>query len=89
LVIKKIKVKKLSGSGPNERFFQIEDIKMGVEARQLEKDKDGILRDKVVQDPNSRSYKFAAKFTEIYDEIAKIYPVFDRLKKLSKAIAMA
>jgi hypothetical protein len=32
---------------------------MGVEARQLEKDKNGVLRDKIVQDPNHRAYKFA------------------------------
>jgi hypothetical protein len=34
-------------------------------------------------------YKIAQKFTEIYDEIAQVYPIFERLKKLSKAIAMA
>lgn len=36
----------------------------------MERDKNGILQDKVVQDPNHRAYKFAQKFTEIYDEIA-------------------
>ncbi len=62
---------------------------MGVDARQMEQDEKGVLHDKVNQDLNHRSYKFAAKFTEIYDEIAKIYPIYARLKKLSKAIAMA
>lgn len=70
LVIKKIKMKKLQGSQASHRLFEIGDIKVGVEARQMERDKDGILRDKVVQDPNHRAYKFAQKFTEIYDEIA-------------------
>ena len=36
----------------------------------MEQDASGILRDKIVQDTNHRSYKFAAKFTELYDEIA-------------------
>lgn len=89
LVIKDIKVKKQAKSGPSERFFEIEDIKIGVEARQLEKDAAGILRDKIVQDPNHRAYKFSQKFTELYDEIAEVYPIFKRLKQISKAIAMA
>jgi hypothetical protein len=38
LVIKDVKLKKLAKSGKNERYFEIEDIKIGVEARQLEKD---------------------------------------------------
>jgi hypothetical protein len=36
----------------------------------MEKDKNGILHDKVVQDPNDEIFKIAKKFTEIYDEIA-------------------
>lgn len=55
----------------------------------MERDASGRLKDKVVQDPNHSSFKFAKKFTEIYDEIAKVYPIFTRLKKLSKAIALA
>jgi hypothetical protein len=89
LVIKKVNIKTNAGSNRNERFFEIENIEIGVEARQLEKDKNGVLKDKVVQDVNHRAYKFAQKFTEIYDEIAEVYPVFKRLKTLSKAIAMA
>ncbi len=60
--------------------MQIGDIKIGVEARQMEKDSKGCLVDKKVQDPTAYAYKFAQKFTEIYDEIAKIYPIFSRLK---------
>ncbi len=79
----------MKNSNVYERFFEIEDIKMGVDARQMEKNEEGVLHDKVDQDKNHSSYKFAAKFTEIYEDIAKVYPIFARLKKLSKAIAMA
>ncbi len=70
LVVKKIQMKKLNSSEQAHRLFEIEDIEIGVDARQQERDKDGILRDKTVQDPNSKAYLFAQKFTEIYDEIA-------------------
>jgi hypothetical protein len=33
--------------------------------------------------------KFAAKFSEIYDELSEIYPIFGRLKQLTKAIVLA
>jgi hypothetical protein len=42
-----------------------------------------------VQDPTHRAYKFAQKFTELYEEIAEVYPIFKRLKEISKAIVMA
>jgi len=47
-VIKKVNIKTNAGSNRNERFFEIENIEIGVEARQLEKDKNGVLKDKVV-----------------------------------------
>lgn len=33
LVIKDVKIRKQAKSSPSERFFEIEDIKIGVEAR--------------------------------------------------------
>lgn len=53
---------------------------MGVEARQMEPDSTGMLVDRKVQDTNHRSYKFAEKFTQIYDQIAEEFPIFQRLK---------
>lgn len=42
-----------------------------------------------MQDPSHRAYKFAQKFTELYEEISEVYPIFKRLKEISKAIVMA
>jgi hypothetical protein len=55
----------------------------------MEKNTKGELVDRKVQDQNAASYKFAAKFTQLYEEIAQVYPIFTRLKSLSKAIALA
>jgi hypothetical protein len=43
----------------------------------------------VVQNQNHRSYKFAKRFTEVYEELSKIYPIFARLKKIALAISLA
>lgn len=41
-----------------------------------------------MQDVNDSAYKFAAKFTELYDVIAKYYPILNRLKQVFKAVAL-
>ena len=52
------------------KYIEIGDISMKVEARQMEKDSKGELVYKKVQDKTASSYRFAEKFTHLYDKIA-------------------
>ncbi|CAD8192757.1 unnamed protein product [Paramecium octaurelia] len=67
--------------------YLIDDIKVACQARQMERVGNN-LQDKICQDVNDSAYQFAAKFTQIYDTIAKYYPIFNRLKQLFKAVAL-
>ena len=42
-----------------------------------------------MQDWTHYSYKFAEKLTELYDMACKYYPIYEEMKSMSKAIAMA
>ncbi|TNV84507.1 hypothetical protein FGO68_gene15605 [Halteria grandinella] len=88
-VVKQVKLKSLDKPSAEQRFFEIEDIKLGIESRQLEKDHEGVLHDAVCQDPNKGNYKFAAKFSEIIDVLEEMYPIFKRLKQQAKAVVLA
>ena len=70
-------------------LFYVKDIKLGVDARELEISGNGTLTDKKVQNLNSSCYKFSEIFSNLYDEIAKYYPIFDRLKEIASALALA
>ena len=84
VVTKKIEIiSKKSG------FFYVNDIKLGVDAREMEISQNGILIDKKNQNLNSPCYKFAELFSNLFDDIAKYYPIFDRLKEIAGAIAVA
>ena len=83
LVIKNVEICKDTES------FLISNVTIGVDARTMETDSMGKLIDKNVQDPNHGAYKFAKKFTEIYDEIAKEFSAFARLKEVVQAIVLA
>ncbi|EAS00403.1 peptidoglycan-binding domain protein (macronuclear) [Tetrahymena thermophila SB210] len=73
----------------NKGVFLSNDVKIEVDARQMEQDSQGRLIDKVVQDKNDPCYMFAKKFSELYPVICKHYPCFERLKKLYRASALA
>lgn len=62
-------------------------VEIKIEAREMEM-KNG-LSDKAVQDPSKACYIFAEKFTELYEDIAKIYPCFAKLKEMYKALYVA
>ena len=87
IVVQQVDVKTVNEG--QTKYVEIGDIQMKVEARQMEKNAKGELVDRKVQDQNAASYKFAAKFTQLYEQIAQVYPIFTRLKSLSKAIALA
>ncbi|CAD8125273.1 unnamed protein product [Paramecium sonneborni] len=67
--------------------YVIDDIQVACQARQIER-VNNKLKDKICQDVNDTAYQFAAKFTKLYDKIAKYYPIFNRLKQLFKAAAL-
>ncbi|CAD8211508.1 unnamed protein product [Paramecium pentaurelia] len=67
--------------------YMIDDIQVACQARQIER-VNNKLQDKICQDVNDTAYQFAAKFTQLYDKIAKFYPIFNRLKQLFKAVAL-
>ncbi len=77
---------RLKQSG-NSIYF--ETAKMRVKAKRQVPDPSSPtgLRDVDADDPIST--KFANGFTELYDEIAKESPEFERLKQLAKAVAIA
>ena len=50
---------------------------------------DGSLDNITIQDNNNLVASFANKFTELYDEIAKEFPIFNRLKQIAKANTLA
>ncbi|CAD8108207.1 unnamed protein product [Paramecium primaurelia] len=67
--------------------YIVNDIKIICQARQIERI-NSQLQDKQAQDINDMSYQFAQKFSELYDQIAIHYPIFNRLKQLFKAVAL-
>jgi Lipase (class 3) len=87
LVIEEVHLEKFS-EGIN-KILQFKNVKIGVRARMMEINAEGILEDKISQDFNNGIFQFANKFTEIYDEIAVEFPVFNRLKQVAKAITLA
>ncbi len=42
-----------------------------------------------MQDSSHYAYKFARKLTDLYDVACKYYPIYEELKSMSKAIALA
>ncbi|CAD8126923.1 unnamed protein product [Paramecium sonneborni] len=70
----------------NNKYI-IEDMKVICQTRQMERINDKLV-DKEIQDINNSNYQFASKFTQLYDKIAKYYPIFNRLKQLFKAVAL-
>ena len=70
-------------------LFYINGIKLGVDARELEISKNGTLVDKKIQNLDLPCYKFAEIFSNLYDEIGKYYKIFDRLKEITGALALA
>ena len=89
IVIKGFEKDQSSGGGAVGDAMVIRDLRMGVEARQMQIGSDGKLADKVVQDPSNGSYQFAKKLSEMYDTAAAIYPVFERVRQIGKAMGIA
>ena len=84
-----IVTKKIETISRKSGLFYVTGIKLGVEAREMEISKTGILIDKKIQNSYSPCYKFAEIFSNLYDEIADHYPIFNRLKEISGAMAIA
>ena len=88
-MIKSINSLRKPSEGEFSKYFNVVDVKIGVEAREMEISPDGTLKDKVIQNCNHHAYAFATKFTELFDYIAEEYPVFIRLKQIAKANLLA
>ena len=73
----------------DEKYFNVLDAKIRVDARIMEIGSDGKLKDKTVHNENNPATFFAKRFTQLYDEIAKEFPVFNRLKQIAKANTLA
>lgn len=72
-----------------EDLLVIDNIKMGVEARQLNVMNDGSLKDASIQDKLDECYKFSKKLTEVYELTGLYYKSFKRLKEITNAIVLA
>lgn len=83
LEVKKIKACETDNS------FSVEQITMCVKAKLMMINSSNELIDLEVQDVNDESYKFADKFTKLYDVIAQEYPIFEELKQVALANAIA
>ena len=70
-------------------LYYLKGVELGTDSRELEISKNGTLIDKKVQNSNSPCYKFSEIFSNLYDEIGKVYPIFDRLKEIAGALALA
>ena len=73
----------------NSQYFFINSIKMGIEARQMVVNSKGLLEDMVTQDAQSPDKIFADRLTQLYDVASKYFPSFQKLKQMSKAVALA
>lgn len=71
-----------------DELLLIEEIKMGVEARQLNQKSDGSLKDSEIQDKDDECYKFSKKLAEVYDITGKYYKSFQRMREITTAIVM-
>ena len=81
-------VKEINTLSKNGNFFGIDNIKMGIDARQMNISNKGCLEDSLIQDPKNEIYKFAQKLSELYEPCAKIYKCFYRLKEITNALAL-
>ena len=82
IVVRKIKMMK------SKNLYCYDGIKLGVDARQMEVGNKGILEDRIDQNPEHLCYKFAKKFSEVYDDVGRVYDIFNRLKEITYAIAL-
>ena len=83
IIVKEIKTLAKKGN-----FFGVDNIKMGIDARQMNINKNGCLEDSLIQDSNNEIFKFAKKLSELYENCAKIYKCFYRLKEITNALAI-
>ena len=83
IIVKEIKTLAKKGN-----FFGVDNIKMGIDARQMNVNKNGCLEDSLIQDPKNEIFKFAKKLSELYENCAKIYKCFYRLKEITNALAI-
>jgi hypothetical protein len=83
IIVKEIKTLAKKGN-----FFGVDNIKMGIDARQMNVNKNGCLEDSLIQDSNNEIFKFAKKLSELYENCAKIYKCFYRLKEITNALAI-
>ena len=70
-------------------LYCIDGIKLGVDTREMEISENGTLEDKKIQKLNSPSIVFSEILTKLYDDIGKHYKIFDRLKEIAGALAVA
>ena len=82
IVVRKIKMMK------SKNLYCYDGIKLGVDARQMEVGNKGTLEDRIDQNPEHLCYKFAKKFSEVYDDVGRVYDIFNRLKEITYAIAL-
>ena len=81
--------KKIESISNKSGLFCVNGIKLGVDAREMEISQNGTLTDRKNQNFNSPCYNFANIFSDLYDEIAEYYNIFNRLKEIAGALAVA
>jgi hypothetical protein len=82
IVVRKIKMMK------SKNIYCYDGIKLGVDARQMIVGNKGTLEDRIDQNPEHLCYKFAKKFSEVYNDVGNVYEIFNRLKEITYAIAL-
>ena len=82
IVVRKIKMMK------SKNIYCYDGIKLGVDARQMMVGNKGTLEDRIDQNPEHLCYKFAKKFSEVYNDVGNVYEIFNRLKEITYAIAL-
>jgi hypothetical protein len=72
----------------SKNIYCYDGIKLGVDARQMIVGNKGTLEDRIDQNPEHLCYKFAKKFSEVYNDVGNVYEIFNRLKEITYAIAL-
>ncbi len=82
-------IKKINNIIKKNNLFCIDQIELGVDARQMEISNEGSLKDKIIQDKNDQCYIFANKFSQLYENASLLYKCFYRLKEIAAALSIA
>ena len=90
LKISNIKAERRKNENLERKCFIVNEIAIEVVATELVRDTtSGEMKEVKIEDRKHPACLFAAKFTELYEEISKEHSVFARLKQIAKANVLA